>query len=112
MRSEVKTFVNKLDRRNFTNNTQRVLYTLLRAAVDNKGVSKFKSLGTGWLSVKDLRVPSAASRVRDLRLNKFGGFVVACLSAVEVGLPGDANTFYYSVDTRDLTVSRLRKVFG
>ena len=102
MKNSVQSYVSSLNRRNFTNNTQRVLYTLLQAAVK----------GDGWVSLKGFRVSSAGSRIRDLRQESNGGFNVTCSSAAQLGKAGNQRTFYYRIGQRNLTVTQLRNVFG
>ena len=102
MKNSVQSYVSSLNRRNFTNNTQRVLYTLLQAA----------SRGEGWVSMKSFRVPSAGSRIRDLRQESNGSFNVICKSASQLGKSGNQRSFYYRIAQKSLTVSQLRAVFG
>ena len=100
MKPEITRFVESLDRRTFTNNTQRVLHTMLTTP------------GDGWVSLARTRVPSAGARIRDLRKASFGRINVECKAASELGLRGDSRTFLYRVSPRGLTVTQLRSVFG
>jgi hypothetical protein len=102
MRQDVRNFVNSLDRKNFTNNNQRVLYNLLVSLEGGDG---------GWVSLNKFRVNFAGSRVRDLRKAKYGGFDVQCRSASRLERRGGQHTFYYKLNQRNLSVSKLRKVF-
>lgn len=98
MKSNVKNFVKNLNRRNFTNNTQRVLHTLLTAP------------GNGWVTLSRLRVPSAGARVRDLRKAQYGGLSVACSRSSEAGVR-TASDFVYRLNKSKITVEQLRQVF-
>lgn len=103
MDRKIVNYVSKLRRQDFTNNVQRVLYTLLTTAMVNGS--------DGWVSRTAFRVPSAASRVRDLRKEQFGGFDVMCRSASSLGRRGDQHTFLYKINQRNLTLARVRRVF-
>jgi len=100
MSNQISQIVSGLNRRSFTNNTQRVLHTLLTAP------------GDGWVTLAKLRVPSAGSRVRDLRKEEFGEIEVECASATALGVRGGNNTFLYRVARRGLTATQVRRVFG
>ena len=94
--------VRTVNRRRLVNNVQRVLLCLVKARND------------GWVSRTSLRVPSASSRVRDLRKLEFGGFDVECRSASELNRVSrytktDKQTFYRIVPN-SVTVARLSKV--
>lgn len=101
MRQSVANYVTGLNSRNFTNNTQRVLYALLKGASANEG----------WVSAKSIRVPSAGSRVRDLRLERFGSFDIQCDTAMRLGRATAGRSFLYRLVTKNLTVTQLRSVF-
>jgi hypothetical protein len=94
--------VNRVNRRKLHNNTQRVLLSLLTA-------------NGGWVSRTALRVPSAASRIRDLRTEEFGGFEIECASATElerqVRTARTKNQTYYRLKPNSVRVGRLLKVF-
>ena len=100
MNTNTINYITSLNRRNFTNNTQRALFVLLNAALT----------GTGWVSRGSVRVPSAAARLRDLRKNEYGAFDVICKSSIELGRVGTRTT-YYRVNTTNLTLNQLRTVF-
>ena len=102
MKKDVRDFVSSLNSRKFTNNTQRVLFALLGA---------LKESDDGWISLDKLRVNSAGARVRDLRKSQFGSFDVQCRSASRLDRRGTRHTFYYRLAQRNLSVSKLRKVF-
>lgn len=91
----------KINNRTFTNNTQRVAYRLLTAE-------------GSWISKKDLErsIPSATSRVRDLRKEKFGNFTVECASAAELNRRGDHTVFFYRIRPTSVKNSQLSAVFG
>ena len=92
------TLMSKLNRRRFSNNTQRVLHTLITA----KGE---------WIPRSAFRVASAGSRLRDLRKDGFGGFDIQCRSAASLGLAGGRHTFYYRLPLKDLSVNKLESIF-
>src|SRR5260221_9645266 len=100
MNTSTMNYVRSLNRRNFTNNTQRALYTLL--TTDSMD---------GWVSRTAIRISSPAARVRDLRKDSFGNFDVVCRSASSLGRSGSRSTFFYRVNTGNITLSQLRTVF-
>lgn len=102
MQGKVKKMLAKINRSKLMNNTQRVLFDML--------MSK-----TEWVSRKQLRVPSASSRVRDLRTKDFGSFQVECATAKQLKrnsrkLSGNRPTFY-RLDPKSITPKRVAKVF-
>ena len=102
MKESVRNFVNKLESSNFTNNNQRVLYQLL---------TELKS-GNGWIVNDRFDVKSAGSRIRDLRKYQFGGFDILCRSAKKLGATGYGQTYYYKLAQRNLTIGKLKVIFG
>ena len=102
MRQDIKNFVNGLNRRNFTNNTQRVLYALLQ------GLEKADD---GWVNLASTRIGSAPSRARDLRKERFGPFTVECSTTKSIGRNNKAN-YMYRLASKGLTITKLRRVFG
>ena len=95
--------VSGVNRRHLTNNTQRVLLSLVNAVSNG-----------GWVARTALRVPSVGARIRDLRKAEFGGFKVECALASEINRDGvstvtDRQTFYRIVPTT-VTVSALQQV--
>lgn len=101
MNTNIVSYVNGLNRRTFTNNTQRALYTLITAAME----------GTGWVSRGSVRVPSAAARLRDLRKEEFGGLDVVCQSSTQLGRTSGTRTTFYKLNTNRLSLSQIRRVF-
>lgn len=101
MRQEVVNYINGLDKKSFTNNTQKALYTLLSSLEDNDG----------WVPLSKFRVNSAGSRIRDLRKNDYGGFNVVCRSASKLDRRGNKNTFYYKLIQKNVTVTKLKNIF-
>src|SRR3989304_9208451 len=95
----VSGLVEDINRRKFTNNMQRVLFTLLKA-------------NGGWVKGSSLRVPSASSRIRDLRKPEFGNFDIQCEPAMNLGLRGNHHTFYYRLNPRSITLSKIWTVFN
>ena len=68
MNSKVSQLVKSINRKKLTNNTQKVLLSLL--------------LREGkWVARTAFKVPSVGSRCRDLRTKSFGCFVIECVSA-------------------------------
>lgn len=90
----------KINRRSFTNNTQKVAWRLLRA--DGK-----------WVSRSELErvATSAAARARDLRKKNFGHFKVECEPAKTLGKRGDQNTFFYRIPKTSVTNKQLEAIF-
>lgn len=101
MNTNIISYINGLNRRNFTNNTQRALFTLLTASLS----------GDGWVSRGSVRVPSAAARLRDLRKTEYGNFEIVCKSSHELNRVGTKTTFY-KINTQRISLSQLHIVFG
>ena len=99
MNTNIVNYVTSLNRRAFTNNTQRALFVLLTASLN----------GVNWVSRGSVRVPSAAARLRDLRKAEYGSFEVTCKSARELGRP--TTTTYYNLNTNAISLGQLRRVF-
>lgn len=97
----IQTYLKTVNRRAFTNNTQRALFKLLSA-------------NGAWVSRGELNrsVRSASSRVRDLRKAQFGRFTVQCESATTLKRGGDISTFYYRINPRTVNRKQLDAVFG
>jgi len=97
----IKTALKNVNRRNFTNNTQKVAYRLLNA-------------DGSWVSRKDLErsVTSAAARIRDLRKDKFGAFSVECASASSLNRRGDRGTFFYRIRPTSVKKTQIQAIFG
>lgn len=101
--NRAKQVVSSVNRRRLTNNTQRVLLSLVNAS--NNG---------GWVARTALRVPSVGARIRDLRKPEYGGFKVECVSATDlnrnrVSTVTSQQTFYRIVP-KTVTVSALQQV--
>ena len=94
---EINKFVAKLNKNRFTNNTQRVLYTLLTT---NKE----------WVPQTAFRVASWGARLRDLRNPEFGRFNIICKSSKDLGLGGRFR-FFYRLPNKTITINKLSKVF-
>lgn len=97
MNTTINQYVKSLNRRNFTKNVQRVLYSLLTA--ENNLVSR-----------GSLRIPAATAYVRDLRKNKYGAYDIVCHTSEELGRTGTRTTFY-KLNTNKLTLNQLHTVF-
>src|SRR3954463_5708613 len=103
----VTQFLTRVNARDLTNNTQRVLHKLLSA----RG---------GWVSGQELsrvvktsssRVnDSTTARVRDLRKTQFGSLPVECSSAAELHRSGGNRVFFYRLNTRNVTVKQVASV--
>jgi hypothetical protein len=97
MQITIKQYVRSLNRRKFTKNVQRVLFALL---IND----------TNTVSRGSLRVPSATSRLRDLRKDQYGSFDITCLSSTDLNRTGTPTTFYH-LNTNNITLTQLRRVF-
>lgn len=100
-------FLNRVNTRNFTNNTQRVLHRLLVANgewVSGNELSRVVRVSTGS-NVND----STTARVRDLRKSQFGNFDVECASAVELNRSG-VRRFFYRVNPKLVTARQVTSV--
>ncbi len=94
----MKNTLQGVNRRNFTNNTQRAAYRLLNA-------------GGTWVSRADIErtVTSAAARIRDLRKDEFGSFTVECAAASDLGKRGTG--FFYRIPMSTVRRSQVKTVF-
>jgi hypothetical protein len=94
--------VSGVNRRRLTNNTQRVLLSLVKAASNG-----------GWVARTAIRVPSVGARIRDLRKLEFGGFRVECASASDLNRnrPSTvtARQTFYRIVPKTVTVSALQQ---
>jgi len=102
MNTNIINYITGLNRRNFTNNTQRALHVLLMASLN----------GTGWVSRGSVRVASAAARIRDLRKTEYGQFDVKCASSLDLGRTGGTRTTFYKINTKSISLAQLQTVFG
>ncbi len=102
MQENVRNIVNRIDRRQLTNNTQRALLALLTSKDE-------------WVSRSSIRVPSVGARLRDLRKPQFGAFKVECVSATRLERPVRRGTVtrqtFYRLNPNSVTVARVQKVF-
>lgn len=103
MKKSVRNFVTNLNKKTFTNNVQRVLYQLLTAVDNTNG---------GWVRLDKTSIPSAEARARDLRKGQYGEFNVFCRRATDFPFSGGSQTHYYKLGQRNLTIGKLRTVFG
>lgn len=84
--------------RKVTNNTQRVGLRLLVANGE-------------WVPRSRLnRVPSATSRVRDLRKSTFGSFRVECKNSDELNRSGK-RTYFYRINPNSVTRKQIQTLF-
>ncbi|KKN70826.1 hypothetical protein LCGC14_0427180 [marine sediment metagenome] len=97
-----KEIVAGVSRRRLNNNTQRVLFSLVKAASNG-----------GWVARTTLRVPSVGARIRDLRKPLFGGFEVECASATDLNRTRPSSVTerqtFYRIVPGTVTVSALRQ---
>jgi len=106
MDNKLKTRINKIlavRRRALRTNTQKVLYSLLKAPGK-------------WVARVSFRVPSTGSRLRDLRTDNFGALPVECarpkqLSRKRSSVVTTQPTFY-KLDLEHLTPELLDIVFA
>jgi hypothetical protein len=96
MKKEIKKIIDSVSQKDL-NNTQRVLVRMISAEGE-------------WVSRDTLKIPSASSRLRDLRTSQFGSFKIACATGKELGKKNTRGTFY-SLDPKTVTVSRVSKAF-
>lgn len=95
----VKTLIHGIQDRHLKNNTQKVGLRLLNA------------IGT-WIPTSRLeKIPSATSRVRDLRKDQFGSFDVECQSSNDLNKRTAKKTFYYRINPDNVTEKQLRQLF-
>ncbi|HMC00006.1 MAG TPA: hypothetical protein VKN14_03105 [Flavobacteriaceae bacterium] len=89
-----------VNRRNLTNNTQKVALKLLKA-------------NGSWVRRSDLErvATSASARVRDLRKPQFGRFQVECESAATLNRNGSQHTFFYRIRPSTVSKRQVETVF-
>lgn len=99
MNTAIQTIQN-IKNNNLTNNTQRVGLRLLTADGD-------------WIPRSRLaRIPSATSRIRDLRKEEFGGFQVECKSSDELNKKASKRTYYYRINPNKVTKKQISTLFN
>ncbi len=97
--NRIQDIVSRVDTSRLRNNTQRVLLQML-------------SKGDEWIERTALKVPSAASRIRDLRMERFGGFTVECQTARQLGRNvKDGARRFYRLAPSTITLKRLNRIF-
>ena len=82
-----------------TNNTQRVGLRLLSA--DGEWLPRYRLT----------RIPSATSRLRDLRKDDFGGFDVECANSNELSKKTSKKTYYYRIIPNKVSSKQIQKLF-
>jgi hypothetical protein len=97
---KIKTAIKSIQKKHkITNNTQRAGIRLLSANGE-------------WLSRSRLtKIPSATSRVRDLRKDEFGGFQVECKSSDELSRKTSKRTYYYRINPSNVTRKQIDILF-
>jgi len=97
--NNARDIIRSIDRRQCSNNTQRVLYSMLTARDE-------------WVPLSQIRVESAAARLRDLRKPEFGNFKIECSTASQLGKTGvnGRKTFYRLVPS-SVTPAKVKQVF-
>jgi len=105
----VRDFLTRVDQRNITSNTQRVLCRLLHA---NGGWVQGDDICQTVLSVATNLTEATTARVRDLRKPQFGGFPVECRSARQLHRAGGQKVFFYRILPERVTVKQVAKTLG
>ncbi len=102
MTKTINKIITKIDRKKLHNNTQKVLLTLLNA-------------GGEWIARTSVRTPSATSRMRDLRKEKFGSFKVECASAADLNKKNRSTKTkqitFYRICPESVTYQKVSKIF-
>jgi hypothetical protein len=99
MTKTIKNTIQAIKRTNIQNNTQRVALRLLNA--DGQWVPRSRLA----------KVPSATSRVRDLRKVEFGSFTVECRSSDDLNRRVNKRTYYYRIDPNKVTKQQIDTLF-
>lgn len=93
MRREITQFVSGLNRRHFSNNRQKALYSLIRLQSDTRD---------GWVPLSSLRVAHVAPvSLRDLRRTQYEGLDIICRK--------NQGKIQYRLETQSL--QRIQRVF-
>jgi hypothetical protein len=99
MKTLKKTIQSIQKKTRITNNTQRAGIRLLSVAGE-------------WVPRSYLRrIPSATSRVRDLRKDEFGAFRVECKSSDDLERKTNHRTFYYRINPYYVTHKQIDTLF-
>ena len=98
--NNVSQFMNRVDVRRLTNNTQRVLRAMLLTGGEWTNVSTLRR------AVRTSSRDALTARIRELRTAEFGGFNVEVRQVVR----GGRNVFQYRIDPRTVTTSRVAQV--
>lgn len=99
--NSVQKMIDLINPRMLRNNTQRVLFAMLRSEQE-------------WISRTSFRVPSASSRLRDLRKEEFGSFDLKCARPRDLNRPVTARnrrSTFYKLNPRSVTRERILTVF-
>lgn len=99
-KTTVQTTLAGVRRNQITNNTQKVGLRLLSARGE-------------WLPRHRVtkRIPSATSRVRDLRKGEFGGFDVECKSSNDLNRRTNKKTYYYRINPNKVNARQVATLF-
>lgn len=109
MKKNVSKIVDGISRNRLTNNTQKVLLSLLKPGTKDR-----------WVARTSFRVPSATARVRELRKEEFGSFVVECIPADTLSTQSPkrcvtssvtSRQTFYRIKPSSVTVTALKKIF-
>jgi hypothetical protein len=95
----VNEYLNVLDTKKITTNTQKVLYRLLKNSGDWAPRSVFRA------------VPNATARLRELRQDHLGSLPVVCANGRSLGKSVKRSVFYYKLDVNRTTIDQLRNIF-
>ena len=101
-RKSVQNIVSGINRRSLSNNTQKVLWSLLTTS--NKD---------GWVSRTSFSVNSPSARVRDLRKAQFGSFSIECsrTNGSSRKVKSDVRQTFYRIVPSSVTPAALKKAF-
>lgn len=97
----VQRMVDQINPRQLRNNTQRVLFALLTSSEE-------------WVSRTSLRIPSASARLRDLRKEEYGSFLVSCARPQELNRPvtkRNRTATFYRLSPRSVSAAKISKMF-
>jgi hypothetical protein len=104
MKSSIRNYIHNLDVGSINTNSKRALYRLLLSSDEVKD---------GWTHLSDFDLEDPGHAIRDLRREKFGSFDIICKKGNEIKLDKPkGGGHYYRLVQKDLTVQKLRKIFG
>ena len=99
VKNKIQNKIKNIQVRKLKNNTQKVGLRLL-SSIDE------------WIPRSRLeKIPSATSRIRDLRKEKFGAFNIECKSSDDLNKKVSKRMFYYRVVANKITNKQLDTLF-